>query len=151
MVWNAIKNAIGLGDPLANEPDGPTRLPHFYPIEPKGCEKHAQKLFNCVNNDATVKLRDMERVGFHKSYFPDVEVSPVDPKAAEAVAQNPENPEFPKIGDNPLDACKLLIANYRKCCERNLKQERNRMLRETVRVHDEYRYKGPGVVSEEES
>mmetsp|Transcript_27993 Transcript_27993/g.65814 ORF Transcript_27993/g.65814 Transcript_27993/m.65814 type:complete len:151 (-) Transcript_27993:100-552(-) len=149
MAWNAIKNAIGLGDLLANEPDGPTRLPNFFPIEPKGCERHTQKLFNCVNNEATEKIRDMERVGFHKSYFIDVEVSPVDPMAAEAVAQNPENPDFPKIGDNPLDQCKLFIANYRRCCERNLKQERNRLLRETVRVQEEYRYQGPAGFREE--
>ena len=150
MVWNAIKNAIGLGDPLANEPDGPTRLPPFFPMEPKGCEKHSQKLFNCLSNEATDKLRDMERVGFHKSHFPDVEASPVDPKAAEAVTQNPENPEFPKIGDNPLDECKLFIAHYRRCCERNLRQERNRLLRETVRVVEEYRYKGPADSAVEE-
>jgi hypothetical protein len=151
MVWNAIKNVIGLGDPLANEPDGPARLPEFFPVEPKGCEKHTQNLFNCISKDATEKQRDMERVGFHKSYFSDVEVSPVDPKAAEAVAQDPENPEFPKAGDNPLDACKVFIATYRKCCERNLRQNRNRMLRETVRVHDEYRYKGPETISEEKA
>ena len=151
MVWNSIKNAIGLGDPLANEPDGPTRLPQFFPVEPKGCEKHTQKLFNCLSNEATDKIRDMERVGFHKSHFPDVEVSPVDPKAAEAVAQNPENPEFPKVNDNPLDECKLFIASYRKCCQRALKQKRNLLLQETVRVHDEYRYTGPERAAEDKS
>ena len=56
MVWNSIKNAVGLGDPLANEPDGPTRLPQFFPVEPKGCEKQTQKLFNCLSNEATEKL-----------------------------------------------------------------------------------------------
>ena len=151
MVWGAIKNAIGLGDPLANEPAGPTRLPQYFPVEPKGCQKHAQKLFNCLSNEATDKIRDMERVGFHKSQFADVEASPVDPKAAEAVAQDPENPDFPKVGDNPLDECKLFIAKYRKCCDRNLKQERNRLLRETVRVQEEYRYQGPPASTEEKS
>ena len=151
MVWNAIKNVIGLGDPLANEPDGPTRLPSFFPVEPRGCEKQSQKLFNCLSNEATGKLRDMERVGFHKPYFPDVDVSPVDPVAAEAVAQNPETPEFPKSGDNPLDECKLFIAHYRKCCQKALKQKRNRMLNETVRVIEEYRYQGPETSPQEES
>ena len=142
MVWNALKNMVGLGDPLANEPDGPTRLPHFFPVEPKGCEKHSKKLFNCINNEATEKLRDMERVGFHKSYFDDVEVIPADQKAAETVLQNPENPEFPSVGDNPLDECKLFIVNYRRCCERALRQKRNQILQETVRVQEEYRYQG---------
>ena len=149
MVWNSIKNAIGLGDPLANEPAGPTRLPQFFPVEPKGCEKHTQRLFNCLSKEATDKVRDMERVGFHKSYFKDVAVSPVDPKAAEAVAQNPDNPEFPKAGENPLDECKLFIANYRQCCERALRQKRNRILQETVRVCEEYRYTAPANAEQE--
>lgn len=151
MVWTTIKNAIGLGDPLANEPDGPTRLPDFFPLEPKGCEKVTQKLLDCVKNEATEKQRDMERVGFHKAYFPGVEAIPVDPKAAEAVAQDPENAEFPKIGENPLDQCKIFIANYRKCCTRNLKQARNRMLNEKVRVIEEYRYNGSKGDPEEKS
>lgn len=131
-------------------PDGPTRLPPYFPVEPKGCERQAQKLFKCLSNEATDKLRDMERVGFHKSYFSDVEATPVDPKAAEAVAQNPDNPEFPKAGDNPLDECKLFIAKYRQCCDRNLGQKRNQLLRETVRVQEEYRYQGPPSSTDEE-
>ena len=149
MVWGAIKNAIGLGNPLDSLPEGPTRLPDYFPLEPKGCEKPSQKLFKCLSREATEKARDMERVGFHKSHFPDVVVGPLDPKAAEAVANDPENPEFPKPGDNPLDECRLFIANYMKCCDRNLKQKRNRLLQETVRVQEEYRYQGPTASAEE--
>eukprot|EP00536_Pseudo-nitzschia_multiseries_P001124 jgi/Psemu1/180381/e_gw1.14.271.1 len=148
MVWGAIKNAVGLGNPLDSLPDGPTRLPDYFPLEPRGCEKHAQQLFKCLSNEATAKARDMERVGFHKSYFSDVPVSPLDPKAAAAVAQNPDNPEFPRPEDNPLDECRLFIAKYMKCCDRNLGQKRNRLLLETVRVQDEYRYQGPSSSTE---
>ena len=91
MVWGTIKNALGMGEPTL--PDGPTRLPEYFPVEPKGCEKHAQKLFSCLANEATDKARDMERVGYHKSYFPDVSVHPVDPQAAQAVADDPNNPD----------------------------------------------------------
>mmetsp|Transcript_24984 Transcript_24984/g.54778 ORF Transcript_24984/g.54778 Transcript_24984/m.54778 type:complete len:151 (-) Transcript_24984:277-729(-) len=150
MVWGRIKNAIGLGDPLDSLPDGPTRLPDYFPLEPKGCEKQSQKLFKCLSGEATDKARDMERVGFHKSYFPDVKVGPMDPKAAEAVAQDPENPDFPKAGDNPLDECRMFIANYMKCSDRALGQKRNRLLQETVRVQDEYRYQGPTTSNTEE-
>ena len=150
MVWGAIKNAIGFGSSAGDElDDGPTRLPQYFPIEPKGCEKHSQKLFNCLSNDATDKVRDMERVGVYKSYFNDVDTQPVDPKAAKAVALDPTNTEYPQHGDNPLDECKTFIVNYRKCCNRNLKQKRNQLLQETVRVQEEYRYQGPALTEEE--
>ena len=51
MVLGAVKNALGLGEPTL--PDGPTRLPDYFPVEPRGCEKHAQKLFSCLANEAT--------------------------------------------------------------------------------------------------
>lgn len=141
MVWGAIKNAIGMGEPTL--PDGPTRLPQYFPVEPKGCEKHAQKLFNCLANEATDKVRDLERVGFHRSYFADVPVKPGDPVAAQAVAADPDNPDFAKPGDNPLDECRSFIAYYKRCCEGKLKQKKNWILTESVRVQEEYRYKGP--------
>jgi hypothetical protein len=130
-----------MGEPTL--PEGPTRLPEYFPVEPKGCEKHAQKLFSCLANEATDKIRDMERVGFHKAYFPDVSVQPIDPQAAEAVAKDPDNPEYPKPSDNPLDECKTFIAYYKQCCDRKLKQKKNWILTEAVRVQEEYRYKGP--------
>lgn len=146
MVWNALKNAVGLGEPTLNNEDGqPTRLPPYFPVEPKGCEKHAQNLFQCLSNEATAKARDMERVGYQKSYFADVNaaVVPTDPAAAEAVAADPNNPEFPQPNDNPLDECKTFIAYYQRCCDRKLKQKKNWILTESVRVQEEYRYKGP--------
>jgi hypothetical protein len=141
MVWGSIKNALGMGEPTL--PDGPTRLPEYFPVEPKGCETHAQKLFSCLANEATDKARDMERVGYQKSYFWDVSVHPVDPQAAQAVAKDPKNPEYPKPDDNPLDECKTFIAYYQQCCDRKLKQNKNCILTESVRVQEEYRYKGP--------
>ena len=141
MVWGAIKNFVGLGEP-APLPEGPTRLPHYFPVEPKGCEKHAQKLFNCLSNEATAKARDMERAGLHKPYFADVKATPTDVQAAKAVADNPDNPEFPKEGDNPLDECRTFVAHYKQCCDKKLKQKKNWILMETVRVQEEYRYKG---------
>jgi hypothetical protein len=146
MVWNALKNAVGLGEPTLNNEDGqPTRLPPYFPVEPKGCEKHAQNLFQCLSNEATAKARDMERVGYQKPYFADVNaaVVPTDPAAAEAVAADPKNPEFPQPNDNPLDECKTFIAYYQRCCDRKLKQKKNWILTESVRVQEEYRYKGP--------
>ena len=140
MVWGTIKNAVGLGEPKL--PDGPTQLPDYFPVEPKGCEKHAQTLFNCLANEATEKARDMERLGVHKSYFPDVEVKPLDP-AAGKVVNDADSPDLPKAGDNPLDACKLFVARYKQCCDRELKKKKNWILTEHVRVQPEYRYTGP--------
>ena len=64
MVWNRIRDALA-GPPTL---DGPSVLPPYFPVEPRGCEHHAQKLF-----DATEKVRDMEKAGYGKSYYPNVE------------------------------------------------------------------------------
>jgi hypothetical protein len=95
----------------------------------------------------------MERVGLYSPYFADIEAKPMDPQAAEAVAENPANPEFPKPGDNPLDECRMFVAYYKQCCDKKLKQKKNWILTEHVRVQEEYRYRGkmaedqPGVKS----
>lgn len=147
MVWNALKNAIGLGggEPTLVENDGtPLRLPQYFPVTPKGCESHAHKLFDCLATKATDKARDMERVGYHTPYFlsdnSNVVVLPTDPVAAAAVAENPNHPEYPQPTDNPLDECKTFIAYYQKCCDKKLKQKQNWILTESVRVQEEYRY-----------
>ena len=148
-MWGRVKNAIGLAEPTL---EGPTRLPDYFPVEPKGCEKHAQALFTCLAEDATNKAREMERAGLHKSYFSDVKVKPLDPKAAEAVAAaNSDNPDLPKAGDNPLDECRKFVAYYKHCCDKQLKKKKNWILTETVRVQEEYRYKGPGSTTNEGS
>lgn len=141
MVWKIIKNSIGLGEPEL--PEGPTKLPSYFPVEPKGCEKHSQKLFNCLANEATAKARDMERAGLHKSYFADVEAKATDEAAAAAVGKDPTNREFPQKGDNPLDECRTFLAYYQRCCDRQLKKKKNFILLDHVRVQEEYRYKGP--------
>lgn len=143
MVWGAIKNAVGFGEPTL--PEGPTKLPDYFPVDPRGCETHSQNLFSCLANEATSKARDMERAGLHKSYFNDVDVKPTDERAAKAVAENPENPEFPKAGDNPLDECRTFIAYYQRCCDKQLKKKKNWILQEHIRVQEEYRYNGPAT------
>lgn len=111
-------------------------------MEPAGCEKHARKLFNCLANEATAKARDMERAGLHKSFYSDVKATPMDLQAAKAVADDPDNPAYPKEGDNPLDECRSFVAYYKQCCDKKLKQRKNWILTEHVRVQEEYRYKG---------
>lgn len=135
-----------IGELFSSEPklpEGqPTKLPSYFPVEPKGCEKHSQKLFNCLANEATQKARDMEKAGLHKSYFPDVQVKPGDEKAAQLVADNKDgaDPSLPKPGENPLDECRTLIAYYQRCCDRELKKRKNWILTEPYRVQEEYRY-----------
>lgn len=131
MVWGRIVDTFG-GEPKL--PPGETRLPDYFPVEPKGCERHAQKLFSCVAAEATEKARDMEKLGYHKSYYPDVEVQP----PAETKVVEGEN--LPKPGDNPLDECRSLIAYYKRCCDRELKKKKNWILTEPYRVQEEYRY-----------
>jgi hypothetical protein len=116
-------------------PPGPTRLPDYFPVEPKGCEKYAQALFHCVANEATEKAREMEKLGYHKSYYPDIQMKPPAdlPKAT-------EGEDLPKPGDNPLDVCRKQIAYYQRCCDRELKKKKNWILTEPYRVQEEYRY-----------
>lgn len=122
-------------------PDGPTSLPDYFPVEPKGCEKHAQALFLCLSNEATLKARDMEKAGLHKSYFPDVQVKAGSEQAALLVASGTStDPSIPKPGDNPLDECRKPIAYYMKCCDKELKKRQNWILTEPYRVQEEYRY-----------
>jgi len=161
-----------IGDWFAGEPKlpvgEPTRLPSYFPVEPKGCESHAQKLFACLANEATQKARDMEKAGLHKSYFPDVVVKPGDEKAAELVAQRQQqklkdgssstsdrvsaadevgdvDSTLPQPGENPLDQCRSEIAYYKRCCDRELKKRQNWILTEPYRVQEEYRYKKAGA------
>jgi hypothetical protein len=92
----------------------------------------------------------MEKAGFHRSYFDDVQVKPTDEKAAQKIkdmtaVQDPHavdsNERLPLPTDNPLDECKEFIAYYKRCCDRELKKKKNWILTEPFRVQEEYRYK----------
>jgi hypothetical protein len=162
MVWQRIVDAFA-GEPKLPDDGQPTRLPPYFPVEPAGCEAHAQKLFACLTKEATEKARDMEKAGLHKSYFSDVQVPP--PPNAEKMAQllqedaaaaaaakaessNSSNDKndpsslrrLPQPGDNPLDECRSAIAYYQRCCDRELKKRKNWILTEPYRVQEEYRY-----------
>jgi len=135
MVFGRIANLFA-GEPKL---EGPAKLPDYFPVTPVGCEKHAEKLFQCLANEATNKARDMEKAGLHQSYFPDVKVKPGDEKAAKLVAEG-DHPDLPKPGDNPLDECRSQIAYYNRCCDKELKKKKNWILTEPYRVQEEYRY-----------
>ena len=159
MVLGFISRTLGFGgggggDDAATNDVGPTRLPDYFPVEPKGCEKPSQSLFNCLANEASEKQRDLERVGFYHPYFAEgdgegqqQQAEPTDPVAAKAVRDDPTNPNYPKPTDNPLDECSKFINQYRKCCDRALKRKQNWILTEAVRVQEEYRYSGPASAS----
>jgi hypothetical protein len=131
MVWNSIKDALA-GEPTL--PEGPTRLPDYFPVEPKGCEKHAQRLFSCLAHEATEKAREIEKAGYYKPYWPDVEAKKPDKPLPT------EGEGLPKPDDNPLDECRSFIAYYKRCCDRELKKRKNWILTEPYRVQEEYRY-----------
>mmetsp|Transcript_47467 Transcript_47467/g.143669 ORF Transcript_47467/g.143669 Transcript_47467/m.143669 type:complete len:159 (-) Transcript_47467:496-972(-) len=153
MVFGRIKDAL-VGPPKL---EGTALLPDYFPIEPKGCEKHAGNLFQCLATDATAKAREMEKAGVHKSYYPDVTPRPDDEKAAqkvkEAAAPGKEQvgealaERLPTADDNPLDECRTFIAYYKRCCDRELKKKQNWLLTEPYRVQEEYRYKQEQIAS----
>lgn len=148
MVWNRIRDAIS-GIPTL---EGPSKLPPYFPVEPSGCEKHAQRLFECLVKDATEKARDMEKAGYAKSHYPDVEAERLkNLKSREDIAANIKTDgkdvdlsALPSPDDNPLDECRTLIAYYKRCCDRELKKKKNWILTEPYRVQEEYRYKKSG-------
>jgi hypothetical protein len=122
-------------------PEGqPTKLPDYFPVEPKGCLKHSERLFACLSNEATVKARDMEKLGYHKSFY-GLPVRVPD-NIQEMLA---EGTDLPKPTDNPLDPCRTAIAYYKRCCDRELKKKENWILTEPYRVQEEYRYSSSGA------
>uniref|UniRef100_A0A6V2JYU7 Uncharacterized protein n=1 Tax=Ditylum brightwellii TaxID=49249 RepID=A0A6V2JYU7_9STRA len=150
MVWGRIRDAIQ-GVPKL---EGPSVLPEYFPVEPKGCEKHAENLFKCLANEATESAREMEKAGLHRSYYPDVTPTPGDENAAKKVQEaaaaakegattitGKEGERLPTADDNPLDSCRTMIAYYKRCCDRELKKKHNWILTEPYRVQEEYRYK----------
>ena len=151
MVFNRIRDALS-GTPTL---EGESKLPDYFPVEPSGCEKHAQRLFECLAKDATDKARDIEKAGFAKSYYPDVEAERLkklkvndeseEKKPAVSAADTTKNDndkkqQLPSPNDNPLDECRTLIAYYKRCCDRELKKKKNWILTEPYRVQEEYRY-----------
>ena len=139
MVFGRVRDVF-LGKPTL---EGTARLPDYFPLEPRGCERHADKLFKCLSNEATVKARDLELAGLHESYYPGVEVKAVDEDAAKRVQMadaSDDSLALPKAGDNPLDECRDFIAYYKRCCDRELKKKKNWILTEPYRVQEEYRY-----------
>lgn len=161
MVWNRIRDALS-GPPTL---DGPSVLPPYFPVEPQGCDHHAQKLFECLATKATEKARDMEKAGYAKSYYPDVEADRLQKLKAGSTDANKKEEVYsmeknaksngektesgvdkgsqllPSPNDNPLDECRQLIAYYKRCCDRELKKKKNWILTEPYRVQEEYRYK----------
>eukprot|EP00568_Trieres_chinensis_P008781 CAMPEP_0183307240 /NCGR_PEP_ID=MMETSP0160_2-20130417/17203_1 /TAXON_ID=2839 ORGANISM="Odontella Sinensis, Strain Grunow 1884" /NCGR_SAMPLE_ID=MMETSP0160_2 /ASSEMBLY_ACC=CAM_ASM_000250 /LENGTH=85 /DNA_ID=CAMNT_0025470789 /DNA_START=29 /DNA_END=282 /DNA_ORIENTATION=- len=84
MVFRRIRDAIS-GPPTL---DGPSVLPDYFPVEPRGCESHASRLFACVAGAATEKARDMEKAGLQTSYYgPGVTVTAGDEEAARRVKE----------------------------------------------------------------
>ena len=154
MVWGRIVDAISRTPTL----DGPSKLPDYFPVEPRGCEKHSQRLFECLAKDATAKARDMEKAGYGKSYYPDVEAERLKKLQSEEKSNKgasgddvvvaakgiEKSQQLPSPNDNPLDECRTLIAYYKRCCDRELKKKKNWILTEPYRVQEEYRYKKSG-------
>jgi len=143
MVFNRIRDALS-GTPTL---EGESKLPDYFPVEPSGCEKHAQRLFECLAKDATDKARDIEKAGYSKSYYPDVEAERLkklkvneEKKPAVISAADTDKKQLPSPNDNPLDECRTLIAYYKRCCDRELKKKKNWILTEPYRVQEEYRY-----------
>ena len=154
MVWGRIVDGLSRTPTI----DGPSKLPDYFPVEPRGCEKHSQRLFECLAKDATAKARDMEKAGYGKSYYPDVEAERLKKLQSDSEKSNKgaseddvaaskgveKSQQLPSPNDNPLDECRTLIAYYKRCCDRELKKKKNWILTEPYRVQEEYRYKKSG-------
>ena len=143
---HGINWLFGTGVPKEWPQGEPVKLPPYFPVQPKGCEKPSQALFDCVNQAATEKHRDMEKAGLHKSAYGDVETKALDEKYASYVQEQAAkpmeeaDPTVPRPGANALEACTMDILKYQHCCNRALKKRANWILTEPFRVQEEYRY-----------
>ena len=93
----------------------------------------------------------MEKMGYGKSYYADIEKERVarlqqEQKDAAKIDDKADidRSKLPSPDDNPLDECRLAIAYYKRCCDRELKKKKNWILTEPYRVQEEYRYKAKG-------
>lgn len=88
----------------------------------------------------------MEKAGYSKSYYPDVRARQEKERDAGASSGVGEGRDvdasaLPSPDDNPLDECRMFVAYYKRCCDRELKKKKNWLLTEPYRVQEEYRYK----------
>ena len=101
----------------------------------------------------------MEKMGYAKSYYPEVEerrlnkLKEQEVEGQQALAsasagggavekgKDVDVSQLPSPNDNPLDECRTFIAYYKRCCDRELKKKKNWILTEPYRVQEEYRYK----------
>ena len=82
----------------------------------------------------------MEKAGCWRSYYPDVDANRLKrPKVGDTDKAGVKK-SFPSPEGNPLDECRMLIAYYKRCCDRELQKKKNWMLTEPYRVQEEYRY-----------
>mmetsp|Transcript_41425 Transcript_41425/g.48300 ORF Transcript_41425/g.48300 Transcript_41425/m.48300 type:complete len:143 (+) Transcript_41425:79-507(+) len=132
---NALKGLFGLKDEVL--PPGPTKLPPYFPVVPKGCEAKSDELFNCISGAGTSKLRMMEKEGTSTSYYdkkPEIVVNETSVGVkGEAGQQNVDT-------HDALEPCREFLVKYQTCCKRELKKKKNWILTEPYRVQEEYRY-----------
>ena len=133
-IGRLIKYVKGDDDELLNE--SPIKLPDYFPAEPMGCQRNVEALFQCLANEATDAIRDMEKNGIRKAgrYYPDT-TSNINKEASTSSTSISSNDN-----DDPLEPCRLLVYQYKKCCNKQLKKKHNQHLMETYRVQEEYRY-----------
>jgi len=113
-------------------PPGPIHLPDYFPVEPIGCEKKTQALFQCLIEKATPKHRELEGKNDHDLHYQLSSTSTSSSSSSEKQEKTPER--------DPLEPCRSVIAHYKRCCDRELKRKRNWKLTELYRVQEEYRY-----------
>ena len=123
MVLDRIRDMIQ-GEPTL--PPGPIHLPDYFPVEPIGCEKKTQALFQCLIEKATPKHRELEGKNEHDLHY-------------QIISSDKNEQKTPE--KDPLEPCRSVIAHYKRCCDRELKRKRNWRLTELYRVQEEYRYK----------
>jgi hypothetical protein len=116
-------------------------LPNYFPVVPKGCESQSEALFKCIEGDASQKLRQLEQTQQSSSTVANAKPSSNSSSQEQGAT---EEATATSTGDdnNPLGLCRDLIAQYQKCCDKQLKKKTNWMLTETYRVQEEYRYQG---------
>ena len=131
-IGSLIKYIKGDDEELLNQ--SPIELPDYFPAEPRGCERNVEDLFQCLANEATENIRDLEKKGIRKAgrYYGSENQSNGN--------VNTNNEASSNTSADPLEPCRLLVYQYKKCCNKQLKKKDNQHLMDTYRVQEEYRY-----------
>ena len=116
VIGRLIKHVKGDDDELLNE--SPIKLPDYFLAEPMGCQRNVKRLFQCLTNEATDTIRDVDKNRIRKAgrYYPDTTPN------SNKEESTPSKSISSNDNDDPLEPCRLLVHQHNKFVRSNLRR-----------------------------